>query len=94
MKEVTKKIKEKININVFKNIVIAIIAYLATYFVPYIISFKDELAYSNSIIAIAIFALFVLILKKTFVKENVDKLKNVFSLGIIFSAFLVLREQC
>ena len=59
---------------------------------PYIISSKDELTYSNSIIAAIVFASFIYLLKKTFVKENVPKLKNIFSLGIIFSTFLVLRK--
>ena len=92
MKDSTKKIKEKVNSKVCINIIIAIIAYLATYFLPYIISFKDELTYSNSIIAVVVFASFTYLLKKTFIKENVSKLKNIFSLGIIFSTFLVLRE--
>ncbi len=85
-------IKEKINSNTCINIFIVIISYLATYFMPYIISFKDELTYTNSIIAVVVFAGFIYLLKKTFVKENAAKLKNVYSLGIIFSAFLVLRE--
>ena len=92
MKSNIKKLKEKINSKTCTNIFIVIIAYLATYFLPYIISFKDELTYSNSIIAVVVFASFIYLLNKTFVKENVAKLKNVFSLGIIFSTFLVLRK--
>ena len=94
MKSNIKKLKEKVSSKTCINVFIAIIAYLATYFMPYIISFKDELTYSNSIIAVVVFACFIYLLKKTFVKENIPKLKNVFSLGIIFSTFLVIREQC
>ncbi len=93
MKKNTEEVKKKVNPKIITNVFIVIIAYMATYFLPYIISFKEELTYSNSILAVIIFICFIYFLKKTFVKENVQKLKNIWSLGIIFSAFLVLGNS-
>ncbi len=92
MKKIIEQIKEKSKSKTFVNILIVTISYLATYFIPYVISFKEELTYSNSIISVVVFVAFVWLLKKTFIKENIDKLKNIFSLGMIFSTFLVLRK--
>lgn len=83
----------KINKNIIMNIIIVICAFLATYFLPYIINFEGKITFSNSIISLIVFASFIVLLKKTFIKENTSKIKNVCFLGIIFSTFLVLGNS-
>lgn len=86
---------KQINIdkNMILNIIIAIIAFLATCFIPYIINFQESLTYSNSIISLITFASFVYLLKKTIIAENTEKIKNVSVLGLIFSTFLILGNS-
>ena len=83
----------KINKNIILNIIIAVIAFFATCSLPYIINFKEILTYSNSIISLIIFVSFVYLLKKTIIAENIEKIKNVGLLGLIFSTFLVLGNS-
>ena len=83
----------KIDKNIILNIIIVIIAFLATCFVPYIINFKDNLTYANSIVSLITFVSFIYLLKKTIKKENIEKIKNVSILGLIFSTFLVLGNS-
>lgn len=82
--------KVKIEKGILKNIIITVFAFFATYFLPYVINFEDELTFSNSIMSVIVFVSFIVLLKKTLIKENLLKIKNVCFLGIIFSTFLVL----
>ena len=88
-----KKLKNIINVNSFFYVMITLISYFSTYFLPYAINFEGELTYSNSIIALAVFAGFMYLLKKSFTKENIQKIKNAFSLGVILSTFLIIGNQ-
>ena len=93
MMEQINKIRSKVNVKILYSIMIYIFAFLGTYFIKYIINFKDEITYTNSIIGIVIFISFVYLLKKSYIKENMQKIKNAFILGIILSAFLVIGNS-
>ncbi len=93
MMEQINKIRSKVNVKILYSIMIYIFAFLGTYFIKYIINFKDEITYTNSIIGIVIFISFVYLLKKSYIKENMPKIKNAFILGIILSAFLVIGNS-
>lgn len=86
---------KEININqkMMLNIIICMISFFATYFIPYIIHFDNELSYSNSVISLVIFGSFIYLLSKTCVKENTDKIKNAWPLGLIFATSLVLGNS-
>ena len=75
------------------NIAIVLIAYFAMFFLPYIINFETKLTYSNSIIALVLFIGFMYLLKKSFIKENISKIKNISPLGLMLSASLVLGNS-
>ncbi len=87
------KIWEKIDKKMLLTVLIIITSFMATYLLPYAIEFKEDITFSNSIIAIVVFASFVYIQKKSFTKENVSKIKNISLLSIIFSSFLVFGNK-
>lgn len=93
MIEQINKIGSKVNIKILQSIIIYVLAFFGTYFIKYIINFKDEITYTNSIIGVIVFISFVCLLKKSYIKENVSKIKNVFILGIILSSFLVIGNS-
>lgn len=83
----------KIDKNIIKNIVLVIISFFATYFVKYAINFEGDITYSNSIIAVIVFASFIVLLKKTWTEENIKKIKSTAFLGVMFSTFLVIGNS-
>lgn len=83
----------QINKNTVINIIIVGISFFATCFIPYIINFDETLSFSNSIISVIVFASFIYLLKKTWVEENKEKIKNTIFLGIVFSTFMVFGNS-
>ena len=88
-----KNINININKKFFINIFIVIISFFATCFTPYMINFEGKLSFSNNIISLVIFIAFISLLKRTFIEENLPKIKNVSFLSFIFSTFLIIGNS-
>ncbi len=84
---------KKINKDIILNLSIVIISFLATYFLKYVINFEEEITYTNSIVSLIVFVSFIYLLKKTFIRENIEKIKSACFLGIMFSTFLVIGNS-
>lgn len=84
---------KKIDKNKVINLVIILISFFSTYFLQYVINFEGEITYSNSILSVAVFSTFIILLKKTWIKDNIQKIKSAAFLGVVFSTFLVLGNS-